>query len=217
MRLKRFGLAAAALAVLALSATAHCDDSELVKKFLSAVDSKNPANVSKVIEENKDKIPGEIKALMDEARVPAATEEDREAKLYTAEMLANAYKDATGKTDLVRDVKRLSFDLKLTPAIRPVPAADGVVVIDMPSPTDKTKNIFIPDNIIIKKGTTVRWTNTDKVHHILASLRMLGAGGIMSPSVEPGQSWEFKFEKPGDYYYICFVHKAMIGKITVEE
>jgi hypothetical protein len=32
-----------------------------------------------------------------------------------------------------------------------------------------------------------------------------------------GDTWEYTFNEPGEYFYICFIHRAMIGKITVVE
>ena len=35
--------------------------------------------------------------------------------------------------------------------------------------------------------------------------------------IEPGQSWDHTFHSPGEYYYVCFSHKVMYGKIVVKE
>ena len=87
----------------------------------------------------------------------------------------------------------------------------------MPKPSGDDKNIFKPDNITIKRGESVRWVNTGETEHILASMPLISVPGLFSPKVEAGQSWDYKFEKTGEYYYLCFIHKSMIGKVTVEE
>ena len=69
----------------------------------------------------------------------------------------------------------------------------------------------------IKKGEVVRWVNNDNVAHLLASMHVIGEQGIFSPRVAPGNSWEYRFDKAGEYYYICFIHKVMYGKVTVVE
>lgn len=41
---------------------------------------------------------------------------------------------------------------------------------------------------------------------------VIGTGGIKATRIDPGQSFEFKFDKAGEYFYICYIHKGMVGK-----
>lgn len=214
--IKRFGfcVALSLAAVLSLSSAGSCE-SEITKQFLEAYDQKSAVKMAEVIKANKDKVPDEIKALVDEAMAPGMTQEDRDGKFFVADMMARAYKDETGDVEILKFVKRKEFDSKLGPAVRSTPK-DGVHTVEFPMATPEVKNVFRPDNIIIKAGDTVRWVNNDEQGHIFASMPLIGLGGIFSPRVEPGKSWDFKFEKPGEYFYICFIHHGMIGKVTVE-
>lgn len=218
MGIKRPGFALILTLVFMLSASVYAAESEIVKKFLDAIDSKDPLRMSAVIEENKDKIPAEIKTLVDEALLPQSTEEDRESKFYIAELLANGYKDITNNFEPLRDVKKAVFNSRLaTPVpVRSTPV-NGVHVIIAPEATEHAKNVFKPDNIIIKKGDTVRWENKDKDAHVLVAMPLISMGGIKPTRIEPGASFDYKFEKAGECYYMCYIHKGMIGKITVEE
>ncbi|TAN59619.1 hypothetical protein EPN18_10160 [bacterium] len=191
-------------------------ESEVVKKFTEALDSKNAIKMDEVIKANKEKIPDEVKTLLDAAIAPDAKEDEKESNFYLAELLAKGYSDATGDFKPLKSVKTVVFNSKLTPATRSK-AENGVHTVIAPKSTDHVKNVFLPDNIIIKKGETVKWVNNDDSAHVLVSMPVIGIGGIKATRVEPGQSWEFKFEKPGDYYYICYIHKGMVGRITVEE
>ncbi|MBI5599039.1 MAG: cupredoxin domain-containing protein [Deltaproteobacteria bacterium] len=188
---------------------------EFVKKFRDALYGGNETVMTLIVEENRDKIPAEVKALVDEALLPGARAEDREDKLYVAESLATAYKNATGDIGPLKEAKKRIFESRLSPPVRTV-AVKGVHTVEAVS-TETVKNVFRPQNIIIKKGETVRWVNNDNAAHLLASMPVIGAQGIFSPRVEPGQSWDYRFNAPGEYYYICFIHKVMYGKITVEE
>ncbi|MBI5903281.1 MAG: cupredoxin domain-containing protein [Deltaproteobacteria bacterium] len=206
----------AAATALALSTGGYCAESQVMKDFTAALEQNDPVKAAAVIDANKDKVPGEIKALLDEAAAPGLSKEDVDGKYYIAELMAKLYKDSTGDIEPLKTVKKKSFDSKLSPAVRST-AVNGVHVVECPEPAGEMKNFFKPDNIIIKKDETVRWVNNDKDGHIFASMPFIGMGGIFSPKVEHGQSWEFKFEKPGEYFYICFIHQRMMGKVTVEE
>jgi plastocyanin len=68
---------------------------------------------------------------------------------------------------------------------------------------------FIPANLKIKSGSTVRFINQDSMTHAIKS------ESINSPSIGAGQSFEFTFESAGAYDYICGIHPSMKGRITV--
>ena len=59
--------------------------------------------------------------------------------------------------------------------------------------------------------------NEDEVAHLFASFSIIGKGGLFTPNIDPGASWEYTFTEPGEYYYVCFIHKGMVGKIRVTE
>lgn len=190
-------------------------ESELVNKFRRALNSKDFATMTILVQKNRDNIPSEVNALMDEAFSPGAAADARESMFTVAEFLSDEYKNQTGDISLLKSVKVRIFESKLSKQALP-PLRDGVYTVESVS-TDKVKNIFIPDNIIIKKGSTVRWVNNDNVAHLLASVPVIGSGGIFSPTIEPGSTWQYTFNKAGEYYYICFIHKVMYGKVTVVE
>jgi plastocyanin len=67
---------------------------------------------------------------------------------------------------------------------------------------------FTPQNI--NAGTTVRWTNNDTYQHSATS-----PGNFDSGPLNQGQSWQFTFNTPGTYNYLCAYHAGMTGTITV--
>ncbi|MEE9542370.1 MAG: plastocyanin/azurin family copper-binding protein [Thermodesulfobacteriota bacterium] len=203
------------IAIFALSGTAYSFESKLVNKFLKAYDDKDAGSMAEIVEKNKEKIPSEILALLYEAMFPSTKAEDKKANLFIAELMAKTYKDATGDFEPLLNVKRAVFNSKISEPVNSS-AKKGVHIIELPKASKGKMNVFSPDNIIIKQGETVRWVNKDKISHIFASMSIIGEGGIFTPDIEPGKSWKFTFDKPGDYYYICFIHKGMVGKVTVE-
>ncbi len=184
------------------------------KDFIDALEANDGEKMHSTVDANKDNVPGEIKALLTEAK--EAKEEDRAGVFHIAEMMARYYKDITGNAEQLIEVRRADFESRLSPAVASK-AANGVHTVEFPKPAADVKNVFRPDNIVIKKGETVRWVNNDETAHVFASMQFIGKKGIKSPSVEPGKSYEFKFEEAGEYYYICFIHHGMVGKVTVEE
>ncbi len=219
MKTKKFAFLGAVIMVFALNAGANAAQSELVNKYLDALDAQDANRIQSILAENKDKIVAEIKALLDEAMKPGTRKEDRESDFYIAELLATGIKESTGDFSQLKEVKKAVFNSKLTAAVRSnaLNGVHAVVTSEVLEAPDKPRNFFLPDNIIIKKGETVRWKNTDPMAHVLVSMPVIGIGGIKATRIEPGQTFEFKFEAIGEYYYMCYIHKSMVGKVTVEE
>jgi len=193
---------------------AQASESAFVKAFTKAYDAKDIPGMSELVKSNKDKVPAEVRALVKEGLKKGQTKADKTAKFFTGELMAREYKNITNDPKLLIELKQAEFNSYLHKAVKSK-AVKGVNTIVIPAETDKEKNIFKPDNIIIHVGETVRWKNNDNKAHIFASMPLIGKGGIFTPSLKGGSAWEYKFDKPGDYFYLCFIHKGMIGKVTV--
>ncbi len=70
---------------------------------------------------------------------------------------------------------------------------------------------FTPDNITVKTGTTVTWTNDDSVVHTVTA----NDGSFASDSLAQGKSYSHTFNTPGTYKYRCVIHPNMTGIVTV--
>ncbi|MBI5562577.1 MAG: cupredoxin domain-containing protein [Deltaproteobacteria bacterium] len=204
-----------AAACIIMGAANARSENELAKKFAAAYQSSNGPLMTSIVRDNKPGVPDAVNAITGEAGALWQADE-REARFDMAEMMARLYADYSGDTSLIVAVKRRAFDARLSKPERPAPVG-GAYVVETPRPAPGVKNVFQPNNIIVRKGSTVRWVNKDNTAHIFASMPVIGEGGISSPPVEPGDAYERKFDKPGEYFYICFIHKSMYGKITVEE
>ncbi|MFQ5442804.1 MAG: plastocyanin/azurin family copper-binding protein [Thermodesulfobacteriota bacterium] len=215
MHIRRLLLTLVLISAFTLQGLAYGAESKLLKSFLEAYDSNNALGMTAVVEKNLDKVPGEIKRLIEESQNPKLTKDLRAEKIYIAELLSREYKNLTDDAALLIEVKQVDFNSMLHPPVRPK-AKKGIQTITIPTESEKEQNVFKPDNLVIKAGETVRWTNKDKVVHVFASMPLIGEVGLFSPNIQPGKSWEYKFEKPGVYYYLCFIHQGMVGKVTVE-
>ena len=99
--------------------------------------------------------------------------------------------------------------------------ADGtveVVVVD---------NHFVPERVVVRAGTTVRWRNQGfSPHRIVPSVAdqdFHGAGGVpfgvTADEFRERENYRFTFTTPGSYPYYCSIHglpyTRMHGRVVV--
>ncbi|MGH8991247.1 MAG: cupredoxin domain-containing protein [Acidimicrobiia bacterium] len=77
---------------------------------------------------------------------------------------------------------------------------------------------FMPNELTVKAGTRVTWTNQDQILHTATSGATPGTsdGNFDGPMDGPGQSFTFTFDQRGTYPYFCSRHNSMTGKIVVQ-
>jgi len=75
---------------------------------------------------------------------------------------------------------------------------------------------FIPPQITIKPGQTLRWENREKRQYHSVWFQALGEAEP-EDYLFPEDSYERSFDKPGVYPYRCGPHPEMIGTVTVAE
>ena len=71
---------------------------------------------------------------------------------------------------------------------------------------------FVPQTIKVPVGATVTWTNQDDIPHLVKATD----GGFKSPALDTGDTYQFKFDKKGEYRYFCALHPKMTGRVVVE-
>jgi plastocyanin len=91
-------------------------------------------------------------------------------------------------------------------AAAPAAEAPNTIHIDV-------KNfMFAPMTMTVKAGATVTWTNSDQEPHTVVSSQ----GLFRSGAIDTGESFSFKFDKPGTYGYVCTIHPRMVGTVVVQ-
>ncbi len=73
---------------------------------------------------------------------------------------------------------------------------------------------FIPQEITIKAGDTVRWTNREKRQY--HSVWFEQAGDLEAPYIFPDETTTRKFESTGSFPYRCGPHPEMTGIVHVK-
>lgn len=71
---------------------------------------------------------------------------------------------------------------------------------------------FKPQDLTVKVGDSVVWTNKDPFSHTATST----AGGFDSRGIAEGNRWKYRTAKKGDFAYICTYHTTMKGRLRVE-
>jgi len=70
---------------------------------------------------------------------------------------------------------------------------------------------FGPQELKVKSGTTVTWTNEDDIPHMVVS-----PNNYRSKVLDTDATYSFTFTTPGTYKYLCSLHPHMTGTIVVE-
>jgi plastocyanin len=96
-----------------------------------------------------------------------------------------------------------------------VVAMDGTEVA-----VESLDNTFRVQNIEVKAGTTVTWTNDGRNEHDVLPVEG-DAWGAEVEEFQPGATFEHTFAEPGVYNYYCSIHgtttAGMIGAVVVTE
>jgi plastocyanin len=97
---------------------------------------------------------------------------------------------------------------------------DAVVITTDPAPVSALDNSFMPENIQVKAGTDVVWTNKGRNEH--NALHVDGGDwGVEVDDFQPGDVYSHTFDEPGVYRYYCSIHGStdagMIGTVVVTD
>jgi len=104
-------------------------------------------------------------------------------------------------------------------------AAEVKAVSIVPGASTLADKAFSPDEIKIKSGDSVKWTNNDAMFHTVVS----GSGindpakgkefdsGLSGPNAltTKGKTFTHTFTKAGEFPYFCQLHPTMVGKVEV--
>jgi plastocyanin len=86
------------------------------------------------------------------------------------------------------------------------------------APGCETSNAcYLPQDITISTGDTVRWDNVDTAAHtVTGGSPADGPSGVFDSSLlMAGLDYSFTFNDAGNYDYFCMVHPWMVGSVTV--
>ena len=94
-----------------------------------------------------------------------------------------------------------------TPAAATSPPAggggDAVAIVDL---------AFEPADLTVAAGATVTWTNNGQQPHTVK----WSDGEPESDQLDNGDTYQRTFDAAGTFDYICGIHPAMTGSVTVE-
>ncbi len=105
--------------------------------------------------------------------------------------------------------------IEVTAPVKPVIA--NVTISEGASKQANGQKYFDPQEISVKVGTTVAWTNQDSVAHTVTSgdPNAGPTNAFDSGLIKSGATFQHKFDSVGVNPYYCTVHPWMTGKVTV--
>jgi len=71
---------------------------------------------------------------------------------------------------------------------------------------------YIPSNLTIKTGDTVKWINKDSVTHTVTSVDV---PKVFDEVLNPNEQFVMRFNREGVYVYYCVIHPWQGGEIKV--
>ncbi|MBI4216161.1 MAG: cupredoxin domain-containing protein [Chloroflexi bacterium] len=103
----------------------------------------------------------------------------------------------------------------VTATATPAPTA-----VTTPRPAEQALELrtfsFQPASVTVKVGTTLVWTNRDSTAHTVTSTATpTGVSSFDSGLLVPGQTFRLTVNQVGSYTYVCTIHPAMTGEVTV--
>ena len=91
------------------------------------------------------------------------------------------------------------------------PVKTNQITIPLDAWHPKSVEHFKPLYIEVESGTTVTWTNGDKIVHTVVDVN----NAFDSKLIQPNESWSYTFDTKGSYDYYCTLHPWMKGTIKV--
>jgi plastocyanin len=100
---------------------------------------------------------------------------------------------------------------------------DQVKASITPGSSTKSTDAYQPNPINVKVGQKVQWTNDDTVMHTVTqgTPGATAPGGFDSGLTGPnalttkGKTFEYTFDKAGEFPYYCQLHPSMVGTVVV--
>jgi len=71
---------------------------------------------------------------------------------------------------------------------------------------------FAPMSVTVPVGGSVTWRNLDPEPHTVTSTD----GVFRSGGIDQGESYTFRFTRPGTYAYLCSIHPQMRAVVVVK-
>ena len=92
------------------------------------------------------------------------------------------------------------------------------VTISAGSSVPSNGKFFVPETLMVSKGTTVTWTNEDTtLHTVTSGSPESGNSGTEFDSsyLAAGKPFQHQFNTAGTFDYYCTLHPYMKGKVVV--
>jgi plastocyanin len=96
---------------------------------------------------------------------------------------------------------------------KPPSSAQGSVPLSGDAPVRIVNYEFKPQNVVVRPGTKVTWTNDDTTIHDIKDTSPLATP--VGNDMAKGDRFSITYAQPGSYSYICGIHQYMTGTVEV--
>jgi plastocyanin len=90
--------------------------------------------------------------------------------------------------------------------------AYGAVAAQEPNEVTIDNFTFVPKELTVAVGTTVKWVNHDDIPHTVVEKNK----AFRSKALDTNDSFSFTFSSAGTFDYFCGLHPHMVGTIIVK-
>ncbi len=116
----------------------------------------------------------------------------------------------TQNKEFTNQMMKISNEQNATLYAHPIIKTNMVSIEPSAWQYNKTES-YSPTIIQIITGTTVTWTNNDRIIHTVTDI----GGTFDSDLIQPDSSWKHSFYNEGKYTYFCTIHPWMKGIVIV--
>ena len=106
--------------------------------------------------------------------------------------------------------RAVAIAMLLGPLAGALPAFSAVAAQE-PNEVTIDNFTFVPKELTVAVGTTVKWVNHDDTPHIVVDKNK----AFRSKALDTNDSFSFTFASAGTFDYFCGLHPQMVGKIIV--
>ena len=108
--------------------------------------------------------------------------------------------------------RALVVAILLGPVVGAMLALGAVAAQDATNVVTIDNFTFMPPELTVAVGTTVKWVNHDDIPHLVVNKDK----AFRSKALDTDDSFSYTFDSAGTFDYFCALHPHMVGKVIVK-
>jgi plastocyanin len=108
--------------------------------------------------------------------------------------------------------RALIVTILLGPVVGAMLALGAVAAQDATNVVTIDNFTFMPPELTVAVGATVKWVNRDDIPHLVVNKDK----AFRSKALDTDDSFSYTFDSAGTFDYFCALHPHMVGKVIVK-